>query len=295
MITITQSAAVIPVKVAAATLGAIMSNAVLIGIVNRDYEDDVANDGDTVDIGSRGAVVANALTDGNNVQVQNPTTTTQSLVLDKRYEATIGETDLAKMFSRPNLMQGYAEDAGIAIVEQVEADIAALYAGLSQTIDATAGLTKANFTEAQRLLNSAKARGPRYAVLHEDAYAEASDIAEVKNADYQGPDAFPAVQQGVLGFLNGFNILLDQNIAVATAQAKNLFMARDALTLVSRPMSVTQRQYVEQVTMSEGGISVRVTLSYNANSLGEQMTIETLYGVSELRDDHGVVVSTTEV
>ena len=47
--------------------------------------------------------------------------------------------------------------------------------------------------------------------------------------------------------------------------------------------------------MDEGGIGIRVTMSYNANQLGVQTTIDVLYGVAELRDNHGVVVTTANV
>lgn len=293
---VTTNAEVIPTIVAAETLGALASNMMLLGIVNRDYDNEVAEYGQSVKVGVRGALSVNDKSAGSDVTVQDPTATAVTVTLNKHKEVTFGEEDIAKMFTRPDLMSGYAQDAAIAILEQAEADIAALYSGLSQTIDATAGLAKANFREAQRLLNAAKVPvSNRWAVLHEDGYAEATDIDQLISADYQGPAAFQAVQAGMLGRLHGFNVVLDQNIATATSQAKNLFMHRNALVMVSRPMRQTQRRNVEQVVMSENGISVRVTLSYNANALAEQMTIDTLYGVAELRDNHGVVVSTTEV
>ena len=47
--------------------------------------------------------------------------------------------------------------------------------------------------------------------------------------------------------------------------------------------------------MSEDQLGLRVTVSYNPDHLGVQVTIDLLYGVAELRDSHGVVVSTTEI
>ena len=295
-ITTTEVAQVIPVIVASQTLGALASNMALLGIVNRDYDSDVAQYGQSVKIGKRGALSVNDKAANTNVTRQTPSHTAVTVTLNKHKEVTIAAEDLAIMFSRPDVIAGYAEDAAIALLEAIEGDLAGLYSGLSQTIDATSGLGDDDFREGQRLLNSAKAPlSNRWAVLHEDAYKEAEGLDKLINADYQGSDAFAAVQAGMLGRYAGFNILLDQNIKVASTQCKNLFLHRNALVLATRPMRQTQRRNVEQVVQSENGIGLRVTMSYDANMLAEQMTIDMLYGVAELRDDHGVVVSTAEV
>lgn len=292
---VTTNAAVIPTIIAANALGALRSNMTLAATVNRDYDNEVASYGNVVKIPLRGALSVNDKAAGSDVTIQDPTTTAYTVTLNKHKEVTFGEEDIAAMFSRPELMQGYAEDAAIKLLEAIEADLAALYSGLSQSINATAGLSDANFREAQRLLNAAKApQGMRYAHLHEDAYAELMALDKVVNSDYQGPEGFTALQNGVAGSLYGFNVLLNQNIAVASTQCKNLFMHRDAMVLVTRPMRTTQRRNVEQVVMAEGGIGLRVTMSYNANALAEQMTLDILYGVAEMRDAFGVAVSTAE-
>lgn len=294
---ITTNAAVIPTIIAAKTLGKLASNMSLARVVNRDYDNEVASYGRIVSIGKRAALTANNKATNTDVTVQDPTTTTVSVTLDKHKEVTLGEEDIAAMFSRPELMDGYAEDAALVILEAIEGDLAGLYSGLSQSIDATTGgLNEDDFRNAQRLLNAAKAsQANRWAVLHEDAFSEAMALDKVINSDYQGAAGPAALQMGAAGYLYGFNISMNQNIATATSECKNLFIQRDALTLVSRPMRKTTRRNVEQVVMVENGISLRVTLSYDAKGLAEVMTIDTLYGVAELRDEVGVVVRTTEV
>jgi len=47
--------------------------------------------------------------------------------------------------------------------------------------------------------------------------------------------------------------------------------------------------------MAEDGIAIRVTMSYDHDYLGAKFTLDTLYGVAEMRDSHGVAVSTTEI
>ena len=292
----TEAASAIPEIVAATALGALKANTVLTQIINRDYDQEVANYGDTVNVQLRGALSVNDKSENSAITLQTPSTTSLPVVLNKHKEVSFLVEDLAIMFARPDLIAGYGMDAGIALAEQIESDLAALYSGLSQTIDATSGLMEANFREAQRLLNSAKApTADRWAVLHEDAYYEASDIEKLINRDYQGDAAAQAIAQGYLGFLAGFNVVMDQKIAVASTVCKNLFLQRNALALATRPMRQSASGNVSQTVMAEDGIILRVTMSYDHDYLGEKMTVDVLYGVAELRDNHGVVVSTTEI
>lgn len=290
----TEAATAIATIVAANALGALKSNTVFAQIVNRNFDEEVADHGRTLNIPVRGALTAVDKAEGTDVTWQAPTTTTVAVTLDKHKVVPFAVEDIAIMLARPDLVAGYGVDAGIAIAEVLDGDIAALYSGLSQTIDASAGLDEEDFREAQRLLNAAKApQANRWAVLHEDAYYEANSIAKLIHRDYQGDDALEAVREGYLGKLNGFNVLMDQNIKVATT-CKNIFMQENAIVLVTRPMRQTSSGNVTQVVMSEGGITVRVTTSYDHAGFAERMSVDCLYGVAEMRDDHGVVVSTTE-
>lgn len=294
-IDLTTNANVLPTLVAAQALGALSSNMALVGLVNRDYDSEFGTAGKTVQVGIRGALSVNDKSEGSDVTVQAPTYTKVDVTLDKHKEVTFGEEDISIMLSRPDSIAGYATDAAIVILEQIEADIAALYSGFSQSIDATAGLAEDDFREAQRLLNAAKAPlANRWAVLHEDAFYEAQGIERIVNRDYA--ESLGRVQADrYQGRAYGFDIFLDQNIATATSEAKNLFGQRNAIVLATRPMRRTNLQTVAQTTMSEMGIGLRVTRWYDAKGLGEQLTIDVLYGVAELRDSHCVVVRTTEI
>jgi hypothetical protein len=91
-------------------------------------------------------------------------------------------------------------------------------------------------------------------------------------------------------------MLMDSNIKVVGGQAKNLFFQRDAITLATRPLPpAPEGSGVIQKVMDEDGIGLRVTLSYSPDYLGVQTTIDVLYGVAELRDAFGVVVSSSEI
>jgi len=294
-IDLTTNAEALPTIVAAQALGALSSNMALMRLVNRNYDNEVASYGQTLNIPIRGSLTANAKSEGSDVTINAPTYTKAQVVLNQHYEVTFGEEDISIMLSRPDSIEGYATDAVIVLLEKIEATIAALYATFAQSIDATAGLAEDDFREAQRLLNSAKApMSNRWAVLHEDAFFEAQGIERIVNRDYAESLGSIAADR-YQGRAYGFNIFLDQNIAVATAECKNLFGHPDSIVFVTRPMRRTSLPTVAQATMAENGVVLRVTRWYNAQALSEQLTMDVLWGVAEMRDNHAVVVRTTEI
>lgn len=295
-ITTTEVGDSIPTIVAAEALGYLQANTVLAQLVARDWDDEVAQAGDTVSISFTGALTVNDKTANNTVTLQTPNDSAVSVVLSNHKEVSFLIEDIAKWFSRPDLQSQYVEDALAVVAEEIDADIAGLYSGFSQTIDATAGLGEDDFRESRRQLNSAKAPlGNRAAVLHEDAEFEMLGIERIVNRDY-AESLGGVMADAFTGRAYGFDLFMDQKIQVAAAQAKNLFFHRNAMVLATRPMETVGTDFgVLQRTMNEDGIGLRVTMSYNPDHLGVQVTIDVLYGVAELRDNHAVVVSTSEI
>lgn len=283
--------------VAAQALGALKANTVLSRLVARDWDTDVAQHGQTITIPNRGALSVNAKAADTAITLQTPSDTANTVTLNQHKEVSFIIEDIGRALARPEHLMGYMEDGIIALAEDIDGAIAALYTGFSQTIDATTGLGEDDFREARRLLNSAKAPLPqRFAVLHEDAEFEALAIDRIVNRDYA--ESLGSMAAGSFsGRAYGFDIFMDQKIAVAATQAKNLFFHRNAMVLATRPLPMDGAQLggVTQVTMDEDGVGLRVTMSYDHDQLGAKVTIDVLYGVAELRDNHGVVVSTAEI
>lgn len=289
----------IPTIIAAEALGALKANTVLARLVNRNYENKIATKGQSIKIPYGGALVANDKAANTPVNLQVPDDAAFTLTLNKHKEVSFIIEDVANAFASPDWVNTYMGDGMKAIGEQIDADIAALYAGFSQSIDATGGagpLDKNDFREARRLLNAAKAPlADRFAVLHEDAEYAFINITEAVSRDYAealGAADVPNAQ----GKFMGFNVFMDQKIAVATSECKNLFFHRNAVVFATRPMpAAPSGAGVLQSVMDEDGIGLRVTVSYNPDHLGLQVTIDVLYGTAEMRDNHGVVVRTTEI
>lgn len=285
-----------PTIIAAQALGYLKANTVLARLVNRDYENEVAQFGNVVKIPYGGALSVNDKAADTVITLQAPNDSVYTLTLNKHKEVSFVIEDLAKAFARPDWFSVYAADAMAVMAEQIDGDIAALYSGLSQTIDATAGLSEGTFREARRLLNAAKAPlENRFAVLHEDAEYEMLGIEKVINRDYA--ESLGSKAAGAFtGRFMGFDVFLDQKITATGGQCKNLFFQRNAIVMANRPLPTAPAGMgAVQRVMSEDGIALRVTMSYDHDYLGAKFTLDTLYGVAEMRDSHGVAVSTDEI
>lgn len=282
--------------VAAEALGYLKANTVLARLVRRDWDSEVAQHGQTVNIPFTGSLSVNDKAANTAVTLQTPADSKVSVTLNKHKEVSFLIEDIGRALARPDYLNAYMVDGMAVLAEQIDGDLAALYSGFSQSINATSGLGEASFREARRLLNAAKAPlADRFAVLHEDAEYAYLGIEKAVNRDYS--ETLGAAAAGALtGRFMGFDVLVDQKIATATSECKNLFFQRSAMVMVSRPLPPAPAGAgVFQRVMDEDGIGLRVTVSYNPDHLGVQVTIDVLYGVAELRDNHGVVVRTTEI
>lgn len=285
-----------PTIIAAEALQYLKSNTVLARLVNRNYENEVAEYGSVVKIPYGGALSVNDKAADTVITLQAPDDAVYTLTLNKHKEVSFLIEDIAKAFARPDWFSVYAADAMAVLAEQIDADIAALYSGFSQTINAVAGLSEGTFREARRLLNSAKAPlMDRVAVLHEDAEYEMLGLEKVINRDYAETLGTKAADS-LTGRFMGFNVFLDQKIAVAGGQCKNMFFQKNAIVMANRPLPTAPAGMgANQRVLNEDGISIRATMSYSHDYLGAKFTLDTLYGVAEMRDNHGVAVSTDEI
>lgn len=284
--------------IAAQALGYLRANTVMARLVARNWDNLVAQRGQTVVIPFTGGLTVNDKAANANVTRQTPNDTKISVTLNKHKEVTFLIEDVARALSTPDYLDAYMQDGMAVMAEAIDGDLTGLYSGLSQTIDASGAngpLDKNDFSEARRLLNAAKVpQIGRVAVLHEDAESDFLKITEATNRDY-AESLGQARAEGSSGRFMGFDVYMDQKIAVATAVCKNLFFHKNAFVLVTRPLaSDGNGMGVIQKSMSEEGVGLRITLGYDKDVLGIQCTIDCLYGVAELRDNHGVVVSTTE-
>lgn len=283
-----------PVMVAQEALGVLRSNAVLGGLVYRDFENEVKTQGDTVQVPIIGAMTANNKAIGSEYTKQDATSTKVDVVLNKHKEVTFVVEDIEKAFARGDVIDAYGKSAMAAIVDALDTDLAGLYAGLSQTQGSDgAGLAAADMRTARKTLSVAKApMSDRFFVCGPEAYALL--LADSNFTDVSKYGSSAPVMEGELGKIYGFRVFENQNIVTSTGD-HNLAFHKHAFGLAIRPLPTPPSNMGVQaavVTDEVSGLSVRVLMSYNADRGGTQVTVEMLYGYAELRDTLAIDVIT---
>jgi hypothetical protein len=286
--------------VAADALPALVGNLVMGNLVNRDYEPTLAQAGNTVNVPIPPTLVANNIAEDGSVQTQNPNLGNAQIVLNNHCEATFQIPDVTKVLAVPDLLQVYMRPAVVALAERIESDLLGLYANFTaNTPLGTAGtpITEALVDEAETALFSAKvpARDPKYLVVDPATYSQLRQISRFSEYQTAGDAGLRCLVDGTIGKIKDFFVFRSQFIAKtgsSPVSTHNLAFAKDALGLVVRrlpqplPGTGAIAEYAEL-----GNFGMRVTMSYQPNTLSQQFTVDVLYGCGVLRNNFGVQVN----
>jgi hypothetical protein len=286
--------------VAAEALPALVGNLVMGNLVNRNYEPELGQAGDTINVPIIPTLTANNIAEGGTVTTQNPSLGNAQIVLNTHAEATFLIPDVTKVLAVPDLLTTYLQPAVVAIAEKVERDLLNLYAGFtSNSPVGTAGtaLTEAVVDSAETALFAAKVPPAqnKYLVVDADAYSALRQIPRFSEFRTAGEAGVSALINGSVGKLKDFFVFRSQFVAEtgsAPVNTHNLAFARDAVGLVIRrlpqplPGTGAIAEYAEL-----GNFGMRVIMSYQPSTLAQQFTVDVLYGAAILRNSFGVQVN----
>jgi len=303
MATITSAnvASAIVKLVAADALPALMGNLVMGNLVNRDYEPVLAQAGDTINVPIPPTLVANNIAEGGTVQTQNPNLGNAQIVLNTHAEATFLVPDVTKILAVPDLLKLYMQPAVVALAEKIESDLLGLYPQFTaNTAVGTGGsaLTEATVDSAETALFSTKvpASASKYLVVDANAYSALRQIPRFSEYNTAGEAGLRAIVDGAVGKMKDFYIFRSQFVAKTGSSpvtTHNLAFAKNAIGLVVRrlpqplPGTGAIAEYAEL-----GNFGMRVTMSYQPNTLAQQFTVDVLYGTGVLRNNFAVQVNT---
>lgn len=294
MLTTITNADAIPTIIANKALGKFASYMNLARTVTRDFEVASANEGDTIQVTKRGAVTANTKAEADDVIVQNPALSTVPVTLDSHFEVTFRMSDVLKAVQQKGVeagLEGYADDAALALAESVEQALVNLYASLTATPISWDGTSLA--TKKAKLLAIRKyfvgQKVP--ATLQRYLYADSNLVGDILEEDsftsYQSTGSGEQFETGqVTRPLYGTKPFESQLVPVTGVGPfvhHGIAYTKGAFVLASRPLpSVDQGLgVVTSVAQNEEtGIGLRVVRSYNANKLAEQMTLDVLIGAA---------------
>ena len=209
-------------KILAQGLMALRNATVMPALVNTDYSQDAAQEGDTVNVPIPGNIAVRDVTPGvTPVQAPDIGPTTKPIALDKWKEAPFYLTDKDMQEAMSGVVPMQVSEAVGSLAEQVNSDIFALYKGIYGSAG-TAGTTPfasdlSEATAARKVLNNQKApTARRRLVIDPDAEANALGIRAIQDAGFRS-DTENTLRTGQIGSVLGFDWFMDQQVPTHTA------------------------------------------------------------------------------
>ena len=283
--------------VASDALPALVGNLVMGNLVNRNYEQTLVNQGDTVNIPIPPTMAANNIAEGGSVVTQNPSLGNAQVVINTHAESSFQIPDVTRILAHPELLSMYMLPAIISLAERIESDLTQLYLNLTANTSVGTGnsvITESTVDAAETALFNAKVPEslPKFLVLSGAAYGDARQISRFSENE-KAPEYASVIPTGNVGRLKNFYVMRSQYIQKPSTTTYNMAFARDAFALVMRqlprplPGTGAAAEYAEM-----GNFGMRVVMSYQPQTLAQQFTVDCLYGVAVLRNVYGVPVLT---
>lgn len=234
--------------------------------------DGEAKMGDTIHVPSLTNLVANDKVANTDVSLQAPTETNTDILINKHKECSFVVEDIAKLKANRDLRAMYTERASTAIARQIDSDIAALAATLSQTKGTynTAITTDVILDSIETLDLLDVPMDGRAFCFRSDVKRDLLDLAAYTSSDYV--DGRP-VSTGAFGSLYGVQTYETNNLVKTGNNTDNMLFHKDAIALA----------------MAQ---APRVQSEYSLMKLGDLTVCDAVYGVKEMRDSFGVLVKT---
>lgn len=288
-----KNAPFIPTLVANQVLGALGAYLSLGRTVSKDSELVTQQVGTTINVPKRGVVTSNSLAENGSVTLQQPAATSVPVVLTNHNEVTIGELDYAKSLQQGgSVLPGYVEDGVIALGEDIESALAALWSQFPIQQDAGGSNPIVDLIHARTAMVRNKV--PRLARKY--AYLSPGFIDKLlqQNA-FIDPKIIPqnnALEEGAVGRAGGFDIFEGQLVVKSGSPGvdRNMCYTRNAMVLATRPQPLPEAGLgaMGANVLDANGIALQVVKSYNAQKLGNQITIHVVFGVAMLDDRQAV-------
>ncbi len=286
----TELAVAIPEVWANRIVQSILTKSGLISAVNRDYENEVAEMGDTVNITKTGLLAAVPKVANTRVTYQNPSATQIQVLLSHHEIVPFMIEDIAASQAIPGVMDAYINDAVNALVNKIEASIAEEYANATYTEDWDDSSDDTKYTSilaartdlrvTEKLPNDV----PTYLVVRDEA-----ELLTVTNFIDAATISGRPVETGEVGEIAGFKVKESSeiNTVVSPSGTHRMAFAKDAITLATRPLRMAAANLgARSAVIQKDGISVRVVFAWDPGYVSVVCTVDVLWGVKTVRPEH---------
>ena len=265
------------------------ANLTMASLVNRSYEGEIKEYGDTVHIPDISNLTAKDKAASTDVSFETVTEGKTDLTINKHKYAAFKLEDVVKTQSRVDLRSKYTEKVGYALAQAIDSDLLALYSGLSQSAgSAGVDLTDATILTAIQYLDEADApAGKRAMVINPSQSSAILGIDKFVRADAVGYLA--KMSPIVTGALEGGSFQ-PQNVKGYFGQVYGvgIYLSTNVPTTGTSPVSTHNLLFQEDAFIAAIQKGIRVQSDYNIRSLATEVVADVLYGVAELRDTFAV-------
>ena len=247
--------------------------------------------GDILNIPVPGAFTANDKTAGTVVTLQNPSADKVSVTLNKHKEVSFVVEDVVRAQANQDTVSTHVRQGAVALAEKIETDLLGLYSGFSSAPVGTPGVaaSSASLLNLRQQLNTNKApTDGRFVIV--GAAGEVDLLGDSGLATYFANSKTDAMSRGMIGSVYGLDVYMSQLVPASGAGATGIAGTADLGVLAMRALPTTTAPGVSQMVMRDpvSGLVIRQTASYDTDLLGMKITLDVLYGYSELRDACGV-------
>jgi hypothetical protein len=285
----------IPTVAAATAMETLKERRGLSRFVNVDFSNDVRAFGEAVKVGFLGDLgTADTKVEGSNYAYTGPADSDVTITLNQHKHKTVLITDIGRSLSRPDVLQGYINEAIHSVLKDVDISIATLGISLTNSVDETSddyldivGLRQTLVT------NKAPIEGPFIYAVSPTKYADLLGDSQITK--YMEFGSSMPVQEAKIPSVAGMGIFETQLIVSGGSPVRKYNMAfhKDAFGLAVRPLPVDGNGLgVKQGVYNdpETGLSLRLTMGYDAQVGGMFARAEILYGVSIMRQSLAVAL-----
>jgi hypothetical protein len=254
----------------------VKSNLVLLPLI-RHYDADVKSSGQTLEIPNVSAISANLKAQNTVVTLNYNTETKTTITLNQHYESSFIVEDLVKVQATYEIRSDYTQAAAYAISEKIDSAIAT---GMTNTFTKYGAygtaLNDNLILTVNRYLSENKApRSDRSIVVHPKGEAELLAIDKYVRYDALGVGGDTnSIKNGKIGRIYGADVFMSQNLVyldTATDEYNHLFFHKDAWAIALQQEPRTQAQYKQEY-------------------LGWLVTVDVLFGHTQLRSGFGFVL-----
>jgi len=237
-------------------------NAVMAGLVNRDYEGDIKKFGDMVRIRSYGNVTVRDYTRDTAITYETLSDPMQNLLIDKQKYFAFRVDDLDMAQSDVNIIEGYSEQAAIAVRDVIDAHLYGHYedvptgniiGGPTGSIAVTKSTVYDYITVLSEMLdnqnvpqeNRALIVNPKFkrVLMQSDAFTRATSLGD------------DVIQNGLIGNIVGFKVHVSTNVPTLAGDVMPILAChKDFATFASQVVQVESIRPTDRFVQAVRGL-----------------------------------------